>query len=236
MLRAIRFTAQFAPLGFTLDQELMAAIQKSASNIKKVSKERITQEVLLLLKSRDPGVGITKLIESGLWNEIFPSTPHPDLQKLKLRFQSWKKYFREPSWLLCLSAMHEQHSLEKFIQNLLIDSDGKQQLIWLTSEKPKNLFSADLVLKKVAATHPSWREGLILHYSEDAEVSEFLHWREQQEKNQNLNPNPLISGDDLKNLGFTPGPQMGEALKKIREAQLREEISSKEEALKLIKT
>jgi poly(A) polymerase len=235
MLRAVRFSAQFSPLGFKLDDALMSAIQKFAANIQSVSKERITQEFLLILKSRDPLVGVAKLIESGLWKEIFPSTSSPDQTAIHLHLQNWKKHFQDSSWLLCFASIFWQQSLETLSQNLLLDSDLKQQLNWLNSEKPKHLFSADLALKKVSAIHPSWREGLILHGSNNSEASEFLHWRDQQEKNQTLNPAPLISGEDLKKLGFSAGPKMGAALRMVREAQLREEISSKEEALKLAK-
>jgi poly(A) polymerase len=42
---------------------------------------------------------------------------------------------------------------------------------------------------------------------------------------------PLVSGRDLIDLGIKPGPPMGELLNAIRDRQLAEEFSTREEAL-----
>lgn len=48
-------------------------------------------------------------------------------------------------------------------------------------------------------------------------------------------PAPLVSGDDLKKIGFEQGPDLGEALDKLYQAQLDGKINSKEEGLEYIK-
>jgi hypothetical protein len=48
-----------------------------------------------------------------------------------------------------------------------------------------------------------------------------------------LNPPPLVTGDDLKQLGLPPGPPYREILDQIRDAQLDKQISSRDEALAL---
>jgi hypothetical protein len=45
----------------------------------------------------------------------------------------------------------------------------------------------------------------------------------------------LITGKDLIEIGFKPGPEFSAIMEKIREAQLNGEIKSKEEALMLAK-
>jgi poly(A) polymerase len=52
---------------------------------------------------------------------------------------------------------------------------------------------------------------------------------------EELKPKPLINGNDLIDLGFKPGPIFSKILKTIEEAQLEKEITSKKEALKLVK-
>lgn len=47
---------------------------------------------------------------------------------------------------------------------------------------------------------------------------------------------PLVSGDDLLELGFSPGPRLGALLAEIREKQLQDELTTREEALAWIKT
>lgn len=56
---------------------------------------------------------------------------------------------------------------------------------------------------------------------------------ESEWSEDDLNPDRLITGNDLKELGLDPGPEFGEILEKIRRAQLNEEITSRDEAMEL---
>ncbi len=60
------------------------------------------------------------------------------------------------------------------------------------------------------------------------------YWDRQAER---IDPSPLVGGHDLmRECGLQPGPQIGELLELVREAQVAEEIHSREEALDLIRT
>jgi poly(A) polymerase len=48
-----------------------------------------------------------------------------------------------------------------------------------------------------------------------------------------LLPEPLVTGHDLIEMGFDPGPMFGRVLEEVRDAQLDEEVTSREEALAL---
>jgi poly(A) polymerase len=50
-----------------------------------------------------------------------------------------------------------------------------------------------------------------------------------------INPPPLIDGDDLKQLGVVPGPRFKELLELVRDAQLDSLIATKEEALAYVR-
>jgi poly(A) polymerase len=50
-----------------------------------------------------------------------------------------------------------------------------------------------------------------------------------------IKPPPLIGGRDLIALGLKPGPLFGEILNEIYDLQLEEKISSREEAIALVK-
>jgi poly(A) polymerase len=69
MLRAIRFAAQ---LGFTIEKETFEAIQKLATLVTLVSRERITQELSKILVSGRAGEGFRLLEQSGLMTYILP--------------------------------------------------------------------------------------------------------------------------------------------------------------------
>lgn len=68
MLRAVRFCAV---LGFEIEEKTAAAIKKCALLIKKISAERIREELEKILRSENPG-GIIKLREFGLLRHILP--------------------------------------------------------------------------------------------------------------------------------------------------------------------
>lgn len=69
MLRAIRFAARF---GFEIEPGTMAAIQKLHERIRRVSAERVREEILRILTGGHPGRGFELLDESLLLDEILP--------------------------------------------------------------------------------------------------------------------------------------------------------------------
>jgi poly(A) polymerase len=60
-------------------------------------------------------------------------------------------------------------------------------------------------------------------------------WREWT-ANGELNPPPLLTGDDLIQLGVPRGPQYKRLLDAVRDAQLDGDISTKEQALELVQS
>ena len=51
---------------------------------------------------------------------------------------------------------------------------------------------------------------------------------------EEIRPEPLITGDDLINLGYTPGPRFKEILAAVEDAQLEGKIHSREEAVEFV--
>jgi poly(A) polymerase len=72
MMRAARFTAQ---LGFAIDADAFAAIQRMADRIGIVSAERVGDELTKLMLAPDPVTGIRALVDSGLAQEVLPEVP-----------------------------------------------------------------------------------------------------------------------------------------------------------------
>ena len=69
MLRAVRFTAT---LGFTLDPVTLAAVRRQAASIRRISAERIREELNRILTSGRAREGVKLLADSGLLAEILP--------------------------------------------------------------------------------------------------------------------------------------------------------------------
>jgi putative nucleotidyltransferase with HDIG domain len=69
MLRAVRFSAQ---LGFAIDGETLASISKNADLLKNISAERIRDEFIKIIMSKDPMLGVGLLVRLGLNKYIIP--------------------------------------------------------------------------------------------------------------------------------------------------------------------
>lgn len=69
MLRSIRFAAQ---LGFEIDPQTFAAVQRLAEKIRLVSAERVREELIKLLAPPHAARGFTLLHESGLVAQVLP--------------------------------------------------------------------------------------------------------------------------------------------------------------------
>lgn len=69
MLRAARFAAQ---LGFTVDDEVREAMAEFAPRLEIISAERIRDELLKLLATDRPTVGIRLLVDTGLADHFLP--------------------------------------------------------------------------------------------------------------------------------------------------------------------
>ena len=71
-LRACRFSSKLYALGFTIDEETFSAISETNEIVKKVSAERIRDELLKILQTPVPSVGIECMRKCGLLNLILP--------------------------------------------------------------------------------------------------------------------------------------------------------------------
>lgn len=69
LMRAIRFTSQ---LGFMIDEQTRASIERNAHLIKNISWERIRDELLRIMKSDHPSEGILFMRNTGLLKHVVP--------------------------------------------------------------------------------------------------------------------------------------------------------------------
>ena len=72
MMRAARFAAQ---LDFELEAEVFTAIKDLATRIEIISAERVRDEFIKILMSKNPRTGITLLVDSGLADHVLPEIP-----------------------------------------------------------------------------------------------------------------------------------------------------------------
>jgi poly(A) polymerase len=78
MMRAARFAAQ---LGFTVAPEVVAAMTDMADRISIVSAERVRDELVKIIVSPDPVVGLRLLVDTGLAAHVLPELPALALER-----------------------------------------------------------------------------------------------------------------------------------------------------------
>jgi poly(A) polymerase len=69
LLRVVRLAAQ---LGFEVENQTFAAVQRNAAAIRRVSSERVRDELIKLFQPPHAGRGLELLLESGLLQEVLP--------------------------------------------------------------------------------------------------------------------------------------------------------------------
>ena len=62
---------------------------------------------------------------------------------------------------------------------------------------------------------------------------QFVQGKAHELGKEQISPPPLLTGHDLIQAGYTPGPEFGSILKAVEDAQLEGRIASKEEALEI---
>jgi poly(A) polymerase len=94
---------------------------------------------------------------------------------------------------------------------------------------------------KPILVHPGIGELLALHRADavasnrDVDHVAFCERILQETPPEELNPPPLVTGDDLRALGLKPGPEFKRILDAVREAQLEGKIRTKEDGLQLVR-
>jgi len=90
-LRPMRAVRQAAQLGFALHPETQAAIPRSLESFRKVSVERVRDELRRLLLSPKPSLGLELMRETGLLGEVLPEML-PTLGCMQNRFHQHDVY------------------------------------------------------------------------------------------------------------------------------------------------
>lgn len=95
------------------------------------------------------------------------------------------------------------------------------------------LAGVDIALLSLADVRATYEHGLPQeHWAAELDICRTLLEAYWETPEQAVRPPQVLNGDDLiKELGLTPGRQLGQLLEAIREAQAEGQISSREEAL-----
>ncbi|MCX5836950.1 MAG: CCA tRNA nucleotidyltransferase [Deltaproteobacteria bacterium] len=278
MLRAVRFSAT---LGFEIEPMTFAAIRRRAADIRRISAERVRDELSRLLMGGAARRGLELLLESGLLNEILPEIQalqgvgqppvfHPEgdvwehtLRMVALLPRPDGKADLRLAWAVLLHDVgkavtrsedatgthffgHVQRGEEiaaailrrlrfsrEEMETILALVRGHMLFMNVREMRPNRLkrllrtadFALHLELHRIDCLGS---HGLLDHY-------EFCRQKLEEYPEEELRPPRLLTGADLMDMGFMPGPVFKEILRAIEDAQLGGEIADAAEARDLVR-
>jgi poly(A) polymerase len=241
ILRAVRIAARFE---MVIDPATLAAAKRMAREIGVVSPERIAEELRKLLVHPNRARGVRLLGQFELVEPVLPELV-ADGGSREQAVRVVENLPREASFPLAFAALlHrlDRPTVEHIADRLRLSGAEKAHTAWLV-EKHKYLSDAPtmtLSKLKTILVHPGIGELLALHRTEalasgsGLAAVEFCERMLRDTPPEELNPPPVVTGEDLKALGLRPGPEFKRLLDAVREAQLEGRVRTKEEGLKLV--
>ncbi len=242
MLRAIRFAATF---NFALESETRAAIIEHAPEIKIVSPERIGQEMRRMLGHEHRAVAARLLQECKLLPEI--------LEKGELLYENRANWRTRLRWMEALGGEGDFEQAAAIMLSRLLKEQGIGPTVerWkLSNAESKSIQWIENHLLTLSQCHQlPWSKIQPLLVNDDApravKVAEIQFGRQHagiqmcQQRlawpRNKLDPSPLVTGDDLLEIGISQGPKFSKILTAVRTAQLDEKISTRDQAIEMAK-
>src|SRR5262245_28082056 len=247
MLRAVRFASRF---DFTIEGGTLAAIKQQARELVIVSAERVAAEMRLILTHSSRARGVELLDATGLLEIVLPECALlmqiPDQRSRSLAILA---SLHSPTFSMSLAALLREPQLAQPEKDLAAVAFQRWKLSTDEFVGVEKLLGDERILR-TARSQP-WpklqrilvtpRIDELLGYSTavarvlDGHTDEIDFCREKLAlPPAELNPLPLITGDDLKKLGIAPGPAYRELLDAVRDAQLDGHIKTASEALEWV--
>ncbi len=249
ILRAIRFASRF---GLAIGKHTLTLI-KGALKIQileRVEGKRLFNELLHILDERNPSPALEQMSTLGVLNALCPGLVFN--QKISTLVDSvsgvlsWWKYLflaqKIESWtvyFLALTDSLDEQSLISFAERLSVPAPNTQHLTkerrelrWILSllerekiGKPSEIYS---VLSKLSMESLLFMMGKAGHETTRRAISEFI--------TKLRHVRPLMSGRNLKEMGYEPGPIFSAILNSLREARLDGFVKNLDEERKFVTT
>jgi poly(A) polymerase len=219
-----------------IDPATQSAAQAMASEISAVSQERIAEELRKLLAHRHRARGVELIQEFGLFPHILPEIPTSPQ-----RVGMVAALPEHASFELALAALG--HDLTKaqmtnLGKRLKLSNQELERIAWLVEHGTRLRTAPSLPKSQLypILAHRGVRELLDLHRAEamasggELRPVEFCEELLHRVPKPYFDPPPLLTGDDLMQMGLKPGPAFKTLLDQLRQRQLDAELTSPQEA------
>ncbi len=223
MLRAVRFAARF---GFSIDEDTAAAISTNAATLSGVSRERIGQELKRMLTNESRGVAAWELQYLGL---DVPALNESNLKVAPTRLGRLPAETPYPTalaaWLLdrhVESGQYDRIAARWSSALMLSNMDRGKLLACLDAFQTLCTSWGRLGVagQKRLAARPEFTEGLRILQTVDRQAFIDVRRRVTELAESGLAPAPLLTGDDLLEMGIEPGSIYRRLMDAVYDAQL----------------
>ncbi|MCL2499647.1 MAG: CCA tRNA nucleotidyltransferase [Defluviitaleaceae bacterium] len=236
MLRAVRFAGT---LGFTIEADTLDAISAQRENLARISAERVREELTCLLCGAYPQA-ITLLETTGLMPHVLQSrTYEGDLA------ETIRQVEKSPAdEHLRLSLFFSRFEfVEKVLRALRFDNKSIQAIRLYVRLLPVPIPADRYTIKKYLYQMPAAYAQLffenLLTLQEITQVSDPAHITQLRQISRSIHENDecytlrglAVNGKDLAALGIPPGKAMGDTLKSLLDAVMRDPTINKKEIL-----
>jgi tRNA nucleotidyltransferase/poly(A) polymerase len=240
MLRAVRFSSAF---DFALEVRTEAAIREMAGQLKVVSAERIAAEMRVMLAGAGRARAVELLRQTGLLEQILPEVAElfdrePETWQLRWRFLDALDCPTFSQALAALLGWPEDNKLTTVVgQRWRLSKREVDRTSWLlrhgealddAAARPWPQLQPVLVHEGIGELIELYQTAARLGLASGSDV-DFCR-RKLALPRHELDPPPLITGDDLLAMGVPKGKMYALLLKAARDAQLAGSIQGPDDA------
>jgi tRNA nucleotidyltransferase/poly(A) polymerase len=259
LLRAVRFASRF---GMTIEPVTAAAIAAHAEHLKRISPERIADELRMMLGAPTRTAAWSMLWEFRLVDVIFRHLHGPATaglvpeRSLIMKLSpgealSFGEVLAAATTCYRWQLAPERDIVELFSRpEVAATTRAMRQALKISNEEAEELSSILEWIGRLLATTPTLATKKRFlgqaHYPAAMEVMEALAsvghhasriwplWNELTLlQATECSPPPLVTGDDLTAAGLAPGPLFKRVLDAVYDAQLEDRVRTKDEAMKM---
>ncbi|MEW6740847.1 MAG: CBS domain-containing protein [Nitrospirota bacterium] len=243
--RAIRFSERF---GFKLTKHTENLIKSAIRmNIfEKLSGTRLYDELMLTFNETNPIKALKRLGDYELLKVIHPKISFsPEIESLLQSVHdtiTWfellflkEKYDRGMLYIMALLYKLNKDERELALNRLSVTSRLKDKIL-------KGLHAAQEILRRLKPGNPVEIYHLLMSRDIESVLFSMALTRDSEKKKaishfllELRNVKPALTGNDLKNLGITPGPEYSDILRKILDEKLMERLHTKEEEIEFVR-
>ncbi|MBD3182460.1 hypothetical protein GF312_09225 [Candidatus Poribacteria bacterium] len=238
MFRAVRYEKRY---DFSIEKHTQELLQQAVSKgyLENISRQRIRNELFLILSEDNPLPAIQRVEELGLLKYIHPCIEiYGDIISLFDKIGELSKSWDQETDLVLvyLLALLDQLHLDKAIE---LSED-----LVLQSKYTDALIASKIKIHNISELNGNLRNSIIYNAFKDISSELVLYFMAKFENireaalyyiNEIKDIKPILTGRDLLEVGYPKGPIYSEILDRVFSAQLDGIISDRKQALEYVK-